>query len=156
MRWVARGLAPIAEPRINRYVAPPKASLRPINEDDPEALAAKFEFLGPAEPQDDVQSWEGIAKKLALELALTQDPGRECKVSRRKLRKETLYRMIAKYFDWWKPEIEHGAKSREDIIRKAARFAEVSDRTVETAIAKYSKELYFTDGTMLRPGTKQE
>jgi len=155
---VARDLAPIPEPKVDRY-EPRKPAKRPIDPDDArEAIAAARGFLGLGD-----EDWKGIAKQLALELASIELTGRKRdQVARhkRKQHKEARYRAIAKYFNWWKVDSERGAIDpkkypdwvrREDAISNIAReFGVKSDTTVETAIREYRKEFDFTDGTKLR------
>jgi hypothetical protein len=147
-----RGLPPIPEPKVDRY-KPPRGGVRLFDPADPEAVAAAADFGREVDnnPPDEVfLDWarknaggpEGkIAKQLALELARIQ-------LANRRLHTEELYRAIAQFVALAQKE---SGWPRKAIISNAMQIYGVGVRTIETAIAKYSEQANFTDGTKLGP-----
>jgi hypothetical protein len=137
---ILRGLSPIPEPKVDLYRPPREAAIRPVDDPaDPEAVAAMCEFRGLG---DQTSDWEKIAKQLALELARDR-------LADRRLHTEVLHRAIAQFVAL-ATEAKARGWHRKRIIAEAVDRYGVSTRTVETAIANYPKEFYFTDGNKLR------
>jgi hypothetical protein len=133
----ARGELPIPEPKVDLYVPPQaKSTPLPFNPADPEAVAAECEFHGLGD-----QTWEKIAKRLALELARDQ-------LTDRQLHTEVLHRAVAQFVAL---AMKESGWHRKKIIGEAMDRYGVGERTVEKAIANYPKEFYFTDGDKLSP-----
>jgi hypothetical protein len=128
---MARGEPPIPEPRIDHYV-PPRATSTPLpfNPADPEAIAVEAEFRGLG---DQAPVWEGIAKRLVLELARNQ-------LRDRRLHTEVLHRAIAQFVALAVKEVaalEIKGWNRKKIIGEAMKIFGVSTRTVETALKEF-------------------
>jgi hypothetical protein len=150
---VMRGMSPIPAPKIDLYVPPPATPTPlPFDPADPEAIAVELELCGLGDQTPDggeiakqlaseLADWKNITKRLALELAHKQ-------LADRQLRTKELYHAIAQFVAVAK---EESGKSRKWIIGKAIDHYGVSKRTIETAIAEFPAELYFTNRIELSP-----